>query len=40
MFCNDSWLDDGDLARHGVATITSRTSLEVFFVLAHGYRRY
>ena len=40
MFCNGSWLDEGDLARHGVTTITSRTSLEVFLVPAHGYRRY
>ena len=30
MFCNGSWLDEGDLARHGVTTITSRTSLESF----------
>ena len=30
MFCNGSWLDKGDLARPRVATITSRTSLEVF----------
>ena len=40
MFCNGSWLDEGDLARHGVATVTSSTSLEVFLVLAHGYRWY
>ena len=38
MFCNGSWLDEGERARPRVATITSRMSLEIFLVLAHGYR--
>ena len=40
MFCNSSWLEEGELARPKVATITGRTSLEIFLVPAHGYRRY
>ena len=40
MFRNGSWLDEGDLARPGVATITGRTILEVFLVPAHGCGQY
>ena len=40
MFCNGSWLDEGERARPRVATITGRMSLEIFLVLAHGYRWY
>ena len=39
MFCNGSWLDEGELARPSVATITGRTSLGIFLVPAHGYKR-
>ena len=39
MFYNGSWLDEGELARPSVATITGRTSLGIFLVPAHGYRR-
>ena len=40
MFCNSLWLDEGELARPRVATITSRTRLEIFLVPAYGYKRY
>ena len=40
MFRNGSRLDEGDLARLGAATITDRTILEAFLVLAHGCRQY
>ena len=38
MFCNGSWLNEGELACPKVATIIGRTSLEIFLVPAHGYR--
>lgn len=38
MLCNSSWLDDGERARPRVASIIGRMSLEIFLVLAHGYR--
>ena len=40
MFCNDSRMDEGDLARPGLATIAGRTSLEVFLVPAHDCGRH
>ena len=39
MFCNGSWLDEGELARPSVATIIGRLSLGIFLVPTHGYRQ-
>ena len=40
MFCNGSWMDEGDLARPGAATIAGMTSPEVLFVPAHDCGRH